>query len=92
MEQMANFKTSSSIVHKPLGDANIDKKMITEQRIKLTKSNFLVGKSPLAFSTTNFDTHTKKECQYNDPSKRLQMRDANNATNFIHMADGSFEK
>jgi len=91
-EQMATFKTSSGIVHRALGDANIDKKMITEQRIKLTKSNFMVGKSPLAFCTTNQDTHIPLSGDYKDPVQRLAMRDANNMTNFIHKADGSFEK
>ena len=52
----------------------------------------MVGKSPLAFCTTNKDTHIPLSGDYKDPAQRLAMRDANNATNFIHKADGSFEK
>jgi len=65
--------------------------MIKDQRVKLTKSNFITGKSPLAFSTTNIDTHTPMHGGYQSPAKRLAMRDANNATNFINKNDGSFE-
>jgi len=91
-EQVGTFQTSSGLVHKSLGSANIDKKMITEQRVKLTKSNFMVGKSPLAFCTTNVDTHVPMRGDYKDPVVRLAMRDANNATNFINCPDGAFEK
>jgi hypothetical protein len=91
-ERIGTFQSSSGIVHKELGSANIDKKMISEQRVKLTKSNFMVGKSPLAFCTTNFDTHVQMRGEYKDAGVRLAMRDANNATNFINASDGAFEK
>lgn len=39
-EHLANYNSSTAVAHKVLGSANIDTKMINEQRIKLTKSNF----------------------------------------------------
>lgn len=65
--------------------------MIKDQRVKLTKSNFQVGHSPIGYGSSSHDVHTNKPVTFNDPSKRNMMRDTNNATNFIDKETRGFE-
>jgi hypothetical protein len=64
--------------------------MIKDQRVKLTKSNFVVGQSPIGYSSSSKDVHTIKPVTINNPQIRHDMRNSNNATNFI--AEGGFER
>jgi len=90
-EHLANYNSNTSVVHKPLGSANIDKQMITDQRIKLTKSNFMVGTSPLAFGTSASETHGYLAFKPNNPAERNALRDKNSKTNFISKGNGGLE-
>ena len=48
------FQTNTSIVHTSLGEVQpIDKAFKEKQKLKLTKANFLIGKSPQTYGTTN---------------------------------------
>ena len=48
------FQTNTAIVHTSLGEINpIDRAFKEEQRRKLTKANFLMGKSPQTYGTSN---------------------------------------
>jgi len=48
------FQTNTQIVHKHLGEINqIDQSVRDAQRSKLTKANFIVGKSPQYYATTS---------------------------------------
>jgi len=48
------FQTNTQIVHKSLGEIHpIDKDVQRKQKEKLTRANFIVGKSPQFYGTTN---------------------------------------
>lgn len=67
-----------------------DPKFIAEQKLRLSKANFSMGKSPAVYTSTNVDHHPAKATDYQDKAQRLQAQHKNQKTNFIHHS--GFEK
>jgi len=85
------FQTNTQIVHKSLGEIKpIDKNVQLAQKTKLTKANFIVGKSPHFYGTTNKSAFYPMRTQAYSQDQRKVAVDNNRRTNFIGNA-GSFE-
>ena len=87
-----HYQTNTQIVHRSLGEIDVlDKKMRDEQRNKLTKANFIMGKSPQYYGTTQKGAFYPMRGQAHSQDQRKKAMDNNRRTNFISMTDGGFE-
>ena len=78
-------------MHKSLGEIKpIDKNVQLAQKNKLTRANFIVGKSPQFYATTNKTNFYPMRTQAYSQDQRKADVDNNRRTNFI-AEGGSFE-
>lgn len=86
------YTSQQHTVHQPFGVVTKnDTNLINEQKLRLSKSNFQMGKSPQTYDTTQKDSHQVKNVKYYDKEFRLARATQNQKTNFVHQSDG-FEK
>ena len=79
-------------MHGNLGKGEfLDKAQRDAQRSKLTRANFIMGKSPEAFGTTSKTAFYPMRSHAYSQEQRKKDVDNNRRTNFISQADGGFE-
>ena len=91
-DRSLQYQTNTQIVHRSLGEMEtLDKSMRDEQRRKLTRANFIMGKSPQYYGTTAKQAFIPMRGQAHSQEQRKKAMDNNRRTNFISQGDGGFE-